>query len=222
MLTEIQAVFLILGAATVAWGICTFFLLPDTPSNAWFLSKSDQAKAVVRVKENLTGIKSNEFKWSQFLEAITDIKAWLLFAINLAANIPNGAVTSVSPRHMPCHLPADQHSSSTPSSLKASGSTLLTPCSCLAFPTFCSFSWLFLRPLAAPTSATSGRCGWSGTFASPLSAPPSSDSFRKRTNGVALPEHVSRLATREIFRSSCLSCRVILAALQKRRLSMHW
>lgn len=96
MLTEIQAVFLILGAATVAWGIAAFFLLPDTPSTTWFLNKSERSKAVIRVKENLTGIKNDEFKWSQFTEAMLDIKTWLLFSINLAANIPNGAVTSVS------------------------------------------------------------------------------------------------------------------------------
>lgn len=104
-LTVLKAVFLILGAATVAWSTCTFFLLPDTPSTAWFLNESDRGKAVVRVKENMTGIKSNEFKWSQFLEAILDIKTWLLFFTHLAANIPNGAVTSVSSTCDPEYLP---------------------------------------------------------------------------------------------------------------------
>lgn len=87
--------FLIFGGATAAWSFVILFLLPDIPMTARFLSKSDREKAVCRVKENLTGIKSNEFKWSQCREALFDIKVWLIAIIQLAGNIPNGAVQSV-------------------------------------------------------------------------------------------------------------------------------
>ncbi|OJJ56721.1 hypothetical protein ASPSYDRAFT_91969 [Aspergillus sydowii CBS 593.65] len=91
-----KAVFLILGAITVSWSVAVFFLLPDTPMDAWFLNQTDRSKAVARVNENLTGIKNNEFKWAQCFEALMDPKTWFIFCIQVASNIPNGGVTTFS------------------------------------------------------------------------------------------------------------------------------
>lgn len=93
---NLQAVFLIFGAATVTWSVGIFFLLPDEPRNAWFLSKADREKAIIRVRENLTGIKSDKFQWHQCLEAVTDVSAWLYVLIQLSGQIANGGVQSVS------------------------------------------------------------------------------------------------------------------------------
>ncbi|KAJ5219524.1 Major facilitator superfamily transporter [Penicillium chermesinum] len=90
-----KAVFLILGAVTIVWALCTILLLPDTPSNAWFLTTSDRAKAVTRVQENLTGVKSDHFNWAQCREAFADMKTWFLVLIQVGANIPNGGVSAV-------------------------------------------------------------------------------------------------------------------------------
>ncbi|KAK7403324.1 hypothetical protein QQX98_010913 [Neonectria punicea] len=87
-----KAVFLIFGAITVAWSLTLFFLLPDTPTKAWFLSEQDSRKAVARVQENMTGIKSDSFKWYQFTEAFLDIKSWALFLVQLCSQIANGGV----------------------------------------------------------------------------------------------------------------------------------
>lgn len=81
-----------------------FFLLPDEPGNAWFLSKADRQKAVIRVQENLTGIKSNAFQWHQCLEAITDVNAWLYVLIQLSGQIANGGVQSVRFAKPTCHI----------------------------------------------------------------------------------------------------------------------
>ncbi|KAJ3943295.1 uncharacterized protein N0V96_006215 [Colletotrichum fioriniae] len=59
---------------------------------ARFLSEADRIKAIERVAENLTGIKSDMFKWYQCVETLTDIKAWLLFGIQISAQIANGGV----------------------------------------------------------------------------------------------------------------------------------
>lgn len=90
-----KAVFLTFGAATVAWSVGIYFLLPDTPMEARFLSRQDREKAVLRVKENMTGIKSDKIKWGQVKEALLDAKTWLIVALLLASCIPNGAVTTV-------------------------------------------------------------------------------------------------------------------------------
>ena len=62
---------------------------------ARFLSREDRVKAVVRVRENMTGIRNNTFQWAQCREALLDSKAWLLVLIQLCANIPNGGLHSV-------------------------------------------------------------------------------------------------------------------------------
>jgi ACS family allantoate permease-like MFS transporter len=51
-----------------------FAILPDTPMNAWFLSREDRIKAVERVRHNMTGIKNNEWKKSQVIKALFDPK----------------------------------------------------------------------------------------------------------------------------------------------------
>lgn len=90
--------FLIFGGATVAWSVGIFFLLPDVPMTAWFLKEVDRIKAITRVKENMTGIKNDQFKWQQCREALLDAKTWFIVLIQLCANIPNGGVHSVCTR----------------------------------------------------------------------------------------------------------------------------
>lgn len=91
-----KAVFVIFGALTVSWSVGTFFLLPDSPMEARFLNPDDRRKAVLRVKENMTGIKNDKIKWGQVREAFLDVKTWLLIAYQLSDNIPNGGITTVS------------------------------------------------------------------------------------------------------------------------------
>ncbi|CAG9948560.1 unnamed protein product [Clonostachys rosea f. rosea IK726] len=91
-----KAVFIIFGAITIAWGVILFKLLPDVPSKSWFLTEEERLEAIVRIKENMTGIKSNKVQWYQCHEALLDIKLWLLVLIQLAYNIVNGGVQSYS------------------------------------------------------------------------------------------------------------------------------
>jgi hypothetical protein len=54
------------------------FLLPDLPMNAKFLSPEDRIKSIERAQGNMTGIKSNTWKPKQLIEALFDVKRWLL------------------------------------------------------------------------------------------------------------------------------------------------
>ncbi|QRD83411.1 hypothetical protein F9C07_2107361 [Aspergillus flavus] len=56
-------------------------IAPYTPMNARFLEEDDRRKAVLRVQENITGIKNNEFKIHQFIETLLDLKYWILVLI---------------------------------------------------------------------------------------------------------------------------------------------
>ena len=86
--------FLIFGAITICYGSFLFYYLPDSPMNARWLSESDRALAVERVRENRTGIENNVWKWSQFKECLMDIQCWILVATFFLDDIPAGGVAS--------------------------------------------------------------------------------------------------------------------------------
>jgi MFS family permease len=88
-------VFLIFGSLSIAAGIWTLIILPDSPSTCKFLSEHERAVAVERVAENRQGIKNKHFKTAQAWQAFYDPKTWILFVMATAAQVPNAALTSV-------------------------------------------------------------------------------------------------------------------------------
>ncbi|KZP29608.1 MFS general substrate transporter [Athelia psychrophila] len=84
-----QWLMVITGSMTLI--IATFFWLffPDSPTNAWFLTMDERAKAVQRIKENQTGVENKHFKKEQFVEALTDPKTWLFALFSALDNVPN-------------------------------------------------------------------------------------------------------------------------------------
>lgn len=91
-----RIIFLIWGAITTAWGVLLAFLLPGSPLKTKFLTEHERALAINRVKTNNTGIENKTFKMKQFVEALLDLKTWLLFLFAVASNSPNGGLTTVS------------------------------------------------------------------------------------------------------------------------------
>ncbi|KAH9206950.1 putative MFS allantoate transporter [Leptodontidium sp. 2 PMI_412] len=89
-----QVIFLFLGLLTVLVGITFFFVLPDSPLSAGFLSPEEKALHAEHLRGNEQGIGSNIFKKEQFWEALTDINTWLYAFWVFAANIPNSIATS--------------------------------------------------------------------------------------------------------------------------------
>ena len=88
--------FLIFGIITFLWGLLMLLRLPDSPTNASFLSDEERIIAIARLQANQAGYKSNKIDRSQILEAFTDPKTWLLAVLVLGSNIPNGGYTTVS------------------------------------------------------------------------------------------------------------------------------
>ncbi|KAH9993093.1 MFS general substrate transporter [Russula vinacea] len=77
-----QWLMIITGILTLITALLFSFLFPDSPTNAWFLTEDERAKAVRRIKENQTGVENKQFKREQMIEAFTDPRTWLfaLFA----------------------------------------------------------------------------------------------------------------------------------------------
>jgi ACS family allantoate permease-like MFS transporter len=89
-----QVIFLVLGLLTAVVGIGFYFVFPDSPAQAKFLTAEEKALHVERIRSNEQGIGSRTFKWEQFWEAIRDPMTWLYAFWIFAANIPNSIATS--------------------------------------------------------------------------------------------------------------------------------
>ncbi|KAH7024794.1 major facilitator superfamily domain-containing protein [Microdochium trichocladiopsis] len=91
-----ELIFYILGGVTCIWSFVLWFLLPDSPSSAYFLNHRERLIAVRRVANNETGIKNKSFDKAQVKMGFLDPKTILLFVSVFAAAIPNGVVNSFS------------------------------------------------------------------------------------------------------------------------------
>ncbi|KAF7555668.1 hypothetical protein G7Z17_g1960 [Cylindrodendrum hubeiense] len=85
-----QIMFILFGGVTFVWGLCLFYLLPNHPSTARFLSPEDRQKAIIRIADNLTSVKNETFKKYQLVEGLMDVKTWLLFLIMIVGSLSNG------------------------------------------------------------------------------------------------------------------------------------
>ncbi|KAL7796320.1 major facilitator superfamily domain-containing protein [Trichoderma afarasin] len=88
-----QIMFLAFGLVTIAVGILLLIFLPDNPMTSR-LSNSQKAIAVIRLRNDTTGIENKTFKPSQFFEALRDPHTWLICLLTTAINIPNAAVST--------------------------------------------------------------------------------------------------------------------------------
>ncbi|KAI0341163.1 MFS general substrate transporter [Trametopsis cervina] len=84
-----QWLMIITGALTIVTAVVYWFLFPDSPTNAWFLTPDERVKAVQRIKSNQTGVENKHFKMEQFWEAVYDPKTWLFALLAAVNNIPN-------------------------------------------------------------------------------------------------------------------------------------
>jgi MFS family permease len=83
--------FIILGIATVLWAFVLLFFLPDSISEAKFLTPEERQWAVDRVVIAGTGkTEQSRWKWDQTVECLIDPKTWLIWSIALLCQIPNG------------------------------------------------------------------------------------------------------------------------------------
>ncbi|KIW12676.1 hypothetical protein PV08_09954 [Exophiala spinifera] len=87
---------LITGCITIIFGGCVWFLFPDSPLQAKFLTLEQRAQAILRIKENHSGIEQKYFKRYQFIEALQDPKSWLFFLHAWSQEMANGVTNQYS------------------------------------------------------------------------------------------------------------------------------
>lgn len=94
--TQWQVLYLIWGPLTMAWGVLLFFVLPNSPMKAWFLSERERKVAVMRVITNHTGIENRHYRTYQVVECLKDVQAWAFFSLALLQCIVGSGLTNVS------------------------------------------------------------------------------------------------------------------------------
>ena len=67
------------GAITIVWGGAIWYLLPDMPLKARFLSEREKRIVVLRINENETGFENKTFKKSQVSPAHEHPSPLILF-----------------------------------------------------------------------------------------------------------------------------------------------
>ena len=80
---------IITGLITMITAVLYWFLFPDSPTSAWFLTPEERVKAVMRIKENQTGVENKTFKKEQMIEALRDPKTWLFALYAALTTVPN-------------------------------------------------------------------------------------------------------------------------------------
>lgn len=88
--------FIAQGCMTVVLAIAIFFLLPDSPMEAWFLSNTEKVNLLHHVKINQTGIEHRHFMPSQLKEAAQDWQIWAFFVFIVCLTSGTGVVNAYS------------------------------------------------------------------------------------------------------------------------------
>lgn len=82
-----QMMFIVLGLVTVIVGIGTFFIIPDTPLEAKFLSSAEKLALLNHVSANRTGIQNKNFKLSQLAEMIVDPQLYFMVILTILVRV---------------------------------------------------------------------------------------------------------------------------------------
>ncbi|KAL4788143.1 major facilitator superfamily domain-containing protein [Aspergillus varians] len=91
-----KMLFVIFGLITIAWSIFLWFHLPDSPSNARFLTPTEREFASLRPKKFQHTTQTKKWDQAQFVETWKDVKTWWFLLFSFIICVPNGGTTSFS------------------------------------------------------------------------------------------------------------------------------
>ncbi|KAI0352703.1 MFS general substrate transporter [Trametes cingulata] len=89
-----KIIYLLLGAMAIAVGTAVLLWMPDSPANARFLSQEERIAAIERIRDGQCGTENKRLKREQVVEALLDVRTWLIVLATLLTNIPNGGLAN--------------------------------------------------------------------------------------------------------------------------------
>ncbi|KAI0751331.1 MFS general substrate transporter [Daedaleopsis nitida] len=96
LLAPYKIIYLLLGGLAIVVGVCVVLWLPDSPVHARLLTKEERIAALERVRDDQSGTENKKLKKEQVIEALTDIRTWLIALTTMLTSIPNGALSNFS------------------------------------------------------------------------------------------------------------------------------
>lgn len=85
-----QYMYLFAGALTIAWSATILFFLPADPIRSKGFTERERYIAVARLRGNNTGVRNLHWKGGQVIEALLDLKFWLILVMGFLMQIANG------------------------------------------------------------------------------------------------------------------------------------
>lgn len=89
--------YLVGGCITVIWSVLVYFFLPPDPIRARGFSDRERYIAVMRLRENNSGVRNTHFKKAQMVELFTDLKFWIMFLMAMLCMVANGPLSTFIP-----------------------------------------------------------------------------------------------------------------------------
>ncbi|EIW82380.1 MFS general substrate transporter [Coniophora puteana RWD-64-598 SS2] len=89
-----KIVYLVLGGISIIVGCVVLIWLPDSPVHARMLTREERVASLERVRNDQGGTENKRFKKEQIIEAVKDIRTWLIVLTTLVSAIPNGALSN--------------------------------------------------------------------------------------------------------------------------------
>lgn len=91
-----RIMFVVVGAVNILVSILVFFILPETPEKARFLTEPEKQRIALRLSQDQAGVGLKVFRWRSLLEAFGDTQTWLLVLLTILITIPSGVITTFS------------------------------------------------------------------------------------------------------------------------------
>jgi hypothetical protein len=88
-----RTLFLVCGGLTCGAGILFFFLMPNGPKDAWFLSAREKEVLSLRMAKDREGGDKTAFSMRQLKESLLDVKVWFVFAFGVLITMQSPVLT---------------------------------------------------------------------------------------------------------------------------------
>lgn len=83
VLAPYKIIYVVLGGLAILVGVAVLLWLPDSPVHARLLTKEERIAVIERVRENQSGTANRHWKKDQILEAVLDVRTWLIVLTTL-------------------------------------------------------------------------------------------------------------------------------------------
>ncbi|KAH9853798.1 major facilitator superfamily domain-containing protein [Lenzites betulinus] len=95
-LAPYKILYLLFGALAIVVGVCVILWLPDSPVHARVLTREERIAALERVRDDQGGTENKHLKKEQVIEALIDVRTWLIALTVITTSIPNGGLSNFS------------------------------------------------------------------------------------------------------------------------------